>query len=186
MKRFSFATLFVALLFLAVPSQDAHAQVKIGPRAVLSVGDISDAGGDFGIGADVRFLAGDLPVTFNGAFDYYFVSDQEIPGTNEEIGATIFTIDFNALYMFGVDNQAFTPYAGGGLGITRASTDDVEVSTGVGTVTQEGTSDTEVNLNIIGGAEFPLEQFTPFVQAQFGVGGDVDRFNIAGGLLFNL
>jgi len=43
-----------------------------------------------------------------------------------------------------------------------------------------------VNLNIVGGAEFPLEQFTPFVQAQFGVGGDFDRFNIAGGLLFNL
>ena len=180
MKRFSFATLFVALLFLAVPSQDAHAQVKIGPRAVVSVGDISDAGGDFGIGADVRFLAGDLPVTFNGAFDYYFVSDQEIPGTNEEIGATIFTIDFNALYMFGVDNQAFTPYAGGGLGITRYSLDQ---DTQFGTF---GASTTEVNLNIVGGAEFPLEQFTPFVQAQFGVGGDFDRFNIAGGLLFNL
>ncbi|NBC87431.1 MAG: outer membrane beta-barrel protein [Bacteroidetes bacterium] len=166
MKKFSFATLFVALLFLAVPTQDAHAQVKIGPRAVLSVGDISDAGGDFGIGADVRFLAGDLPVTFNGAFDYYFV-DNEL---NDDL--SIFTIDFNALYMFGVDNQAFTPYAGGGLGVTRASANDV--------------SNSEVNLNIIGGAEFPLEQFTPFVQAQFGVGGDVDRFNIAGGLLFNL
>jgi len=182
MKRFSIATLFAALLFLAIPTQDAQAQVKLGPRAVISVGDISDAGGDFGIGADVRFLAGDLPVTFNGAFDFYFVSDQEIPGTNEEVGATIFTIDFNALYMFGIENEAFTPYAGGGLGITRASSDDVD--TGFGTV--EGESNTEVNLNIIGGAEFPLESFTPFVQAQFGVGGDIDRFNIAGGLLFNL
>ncbi|PEN13534.1 hypothetical protein CRI94_09480 [Longibacter salinarum] len=176
MKRFSFATLFVALLFLAIPSQDAHAQVKLGPRAVLSVGDISDAGGDFGIGADVRFLAGDLPVTFNGAFDYYFVDDEF------DQGLSIFTVDFNALYMFGIDNQAFTPYAGGGLGITRLSADEQSVPGG-------GTFDpstTEVNLNIIGGAEFPLEQFTPFVQAQFGVGGDVDRFNIAGGLLFNL
>ena len=57
MKRLSFATIVIALLFLALPTQDAHAQVKIGPRVVLSVGDISDAGGDFGIGADVRFLA---------------------------------------------------------------------------------------------------------------------------------
>jgi hypothetical protein len=180
MKRFTFATLFVALLFLAIPTQDAHAQVKLGPRVVLSVGDISDAGGDFGIGADVRFLAGDLPVTFNGAFDYYFVEDQPV-GNGNEVGRSIFTIDFNALYMFGVDNQAFTPYAGGGLGITRSSRDDYE--TGGGTV--EGFSDTEIGLNIIGGAEFPLESLTPFVQAQIGVGG-VDRFNIAGGLLFNL
>jgi len=179
MKRFSFATLFVALLFLAVPTQDAHAQVKIGPRAVLSVGDISDAGGDFGIGADVRFLAGDLPVTFNGAFDYYFTDDFS-DGTGGSVSPTIFTVDFNALYMFGVDNQAFTPYAGGGLGITRYSLDQ---DTQFGTF---GASTTEVNLNIVGGAEFPLEQFTPFVQAQFGVGGDFDRFNIAGGLLFNL
>ncbi len=176
MKRLSIATIFVALLFLAIPAQDAQAQVKLGPRLALSVGDISDAGGDFGIGADVRFLAGDLPVTFNGAFDFYFADDP----------FTIFTIDANALYMFGVENQAFTPYAGGGLGITRVSVDDIEVNTGFGTETLEGDSNTEVNLNIIGGAEFPLESFTPFVQAQFGVGGDVDRFNIAGGVLFNL
>ena len=173
MKRLSIATLFAALLFLAVPAQDAQAQVKLGPSAVLSVGDISDAGGDFGIGADVRFLAGDLPVTFNGAFHYYFTDD--FPGT--DVSQTIFTIDANALYMFGIENQAFTPYAGGGLGITRYSV-DVD--------SQFDPSTTEVNLNIIGGAEFPLESFTPFVQAQFGVGGDFDRFNIAGGLLFNL
>jgi len=166
MKRLSFATIVVALLFFALPTQDAQAQVKLGPRVVLSVGDISDAGGDFGIGADVRFLAGDLPVTFNGAFDYYFVDNE----FNDDL--SIFTIDFNALYMFGIDNEAFTPYAGGGLGITRSSA--------------SGFSNSEVNLNIIGGAEFPLDSFTPFVQAQFGVGGDVDRFNIAGGLLFNL
>lgn len=176
MKRFTFATLFVALLFLAIPTQDAHAQVKLGPKVTLSVGDISDFfGGDVAIGADVRFLAGDLPVTFNGVFDYYFVDD---PG---DTGLSIFTVDFNALYMFGVDNQAFTPYAGGGLGITRVSQDEFTV--GGRTV---GGSNTEVNLNIIGGAEFPLESFTPFVQAQFGIGGDYDRFNIAGGLLFNL
>ena len=175
MKRLSFATIVVALLFLALPTQDAHAQVKLGPRVVLSVGDISDAGGDFGIGADIRFLAGDLPVTFNGVFDYYFVDDEF------DQGLSIFTIDFNALYMFGIENEAFTPYAGGGLGITRLSAD--EIQTGTGTFDP---SQTEVNLNIIGGAEFPLDSFTPFVQAQFGVGGDVDRFNIAGGLLFNL
>lgn len=166
MKRLSFATIVVALLFLAIPTQEAQAQVKLGPKVTLSVGDISDFGGDFAIGADVRFLAGDLPVTFNGVFDYYFADDP----------FNVFTIDFNALYMFGIDNEAFTPYAGGGLGITRLSTDS-EFS---------DFSQTEVNLNIVGGAEFPLDSFTPFVQAQFGVGGDVDRFNIAGGLLFNL
>lgn len=88
--------------------------------------------------------------------------------------------------MFGIDNEAFTPYAGGGLGITRVSADEVQVDTRFGTVTSGDDSNTEVNLNIIVGAEFPLDSFTPFVQAQFGIGGDIDRFNIAGGLLFNL
>lgn len=180
MKRLSFAALFVALFFLAMPAQDAQAQVKLGPRLVLAVGDISDLGGDFGIGADVRFTAGDLPVEFNGAFDYYFADDRTFPtgvGT-ADVGLNIFTIDFNALYKFGIDNEAFTPYAGGGLGITRLSYDDID------NVTVDGT--TEVNLNIIGGAEFPLDAVTPFVQGQIGIGGDIDRFNIAGGVLFNL
>lgn len=181
MKRLSFAALFVALFFLAMPAQDAQAQVKLGPRLVLSVGDISDLGGDFAIGADVRFNVGDLPVEFNGAFDYYFVSDRSFPtgtGGTVDVGLNIFTIDFNALYKFGIENEAFTPYAGGGLGITRLSYDDVD------NVRIEGT--TEVNLNIIGGAEFPLDSVTPFVQGQIGIGGDIDRFNITGGVLFNL
>jgi len=175
MKRLSFATILVALFFLAVPAQDANAQVKIGPRVGIDVGDDLDS--PF-IGAEVRFLAGDLPVTFVGSFDYYFIDDETITfgGQTVEADNSAFTLDFNALYMFGIDNEAFTPYAGGGLGITRGSTD----------FNGESESNTEVNLNVVGGAEFPLDAVTPFVQAQFGIGGDFERFNIAGGILFNI
>jgi opacity protein-like surface antigen len=158
-------------------AQNAQAQVKLGPRLVVDFGEISDFyGGDFGIGADVRFNAGDLPVQFNTAFDYYFTDDSNILG--QEVGVNVFTLDFNAVYMFGIENQVFTPYAGGGLGLAFVSPEDVQ---GVDT---EG--DTELGLNIVGGAEFPLESVTPFVQLQLTIGGDAERTGIQGGVLFNL
>lgn len=173
MKKLLFIPVLAAL-FLLAPVQDAQAQtaVQLGPRITLDVGDISDAfGGDFAIGADVRINPASLPVKGSGAFDFYFAEED----------ITVFTIDLNVLYPFGIDNEVFTPYAGGGIGITRVS---IDVDTGFGTFSGD---DTDVGLNLVGGAEFNLESsLTPFVQGQFTVGGDADRFGITGGVLFTL
>lgn len=176
MKKLTLFSALFALLLLAAPN-NAQAQVevdqpvfKLGPRVILDVGDVSDAGGDFGIGADVRIQIPSLPVQGNGSFNYYFTDDPY----------TIFAIDLNAVYPFGVDNQSFTPYAGGGLGITRVSAD---INTGFGSV---DASDTDIGLNLVGGAEFNAGNVTPFVEGQFTVGGDWNRFGITGGLLFNV
>jgi opacity protein-like surface antigen len=151
------ASLLALALALAAAAPDAAAQVKLGPRLTIDIGDIEE----FAIGADARINPATLPVQFNGNFDFYFVD-----------GADVFGIDLNAVYLFGVNNAAFTPYAGAGLGILALS---------------NGNSETEVGINLVGGAEFPVSpRLTPFVQLQATLGSDVDRLGITGGLLFNL
>jgi hypothetical protein len=98
-----------------------------------------------------------------------------VEGTS--VDQSVFTIDLNALYEFGVDNEVFTPYAGGGIGITRVSIDE-------NLPFRE--DETDVGLNVVGGARFPLESVEPFVQLNALVGGDYDRLGITGGLLISL
>lgn len=162
-KSLILSTLF-ALLLLAAPQQaDAQTSVEIGPRIGIDAGDIEE----LFIGAEGRIITDALPVVLSPAFDFYFV-DSGVDGVDQ----SIFTIDFNALYEFGVDNQAFTPYAGGGLGIVRASSDP-------------GDSSTDAGLNIVGGARFETGNLKPFVQAKINVGGDFTLFGVMGGLLFS-
>lgn len=191
MKRFT--TLAAVAFFLAVTfpltaqaQMESESGFKIGPRATIALSDLSDIGADFAIGADVRYDLSEsveAPIQLSGAFDYYFAEDQETGG--EELSRTIFTVDLNGHYMIPMEG-AFSPYAGAGIGITRSSTEEVEVSIpGVGTQTFGG-SDSDVGLNLVGGFEFNTGSFRPFAQAQFTVGGDLDRFGLTGGVLFPL
>lgn len=154
------------LLFvgIALPtSAQAQADLKIGPRIGVPVGDVSDAGGNFFFGADLRLSTVALPVVPNASFDFYLVdSDQAIE--------SIYAVDLNALYEFGIANQVFTPYAGGGLGITGSSVENAD-------------GDTELGVNIVGGARFLIEPIEPFVQVNATLGSDLNRAGIAGGVL---
>ena len=155
---------------------EAQTSVKIGPRLGIPVGDFADATSIY-LGADARITTDALPVVPNASFDYYFTDVD---------GYSLFAIDLNALYEFGVDNQVFVPYAGGGLGITRASVDSPSISFGGQTFGGGSTSSTDVGLNIVGGARFPLGTVEPFAQLNATLGGDADRLGITGGLLFSL
>ncbi len=171
MKKLTLLSALLALFLIAAPT-DAQAQnFKIGPQLTIDLGDVSDLGGDFGIGGDVRLQLPSLPVDGQGSFTFFFADDP----------FTVFAIDVNALYPFEVEDQPFRPYVGAGLGFTRLSIDD-DAFGGFGF----GGSSTEVGINLLGGAEFPLDSFTPFAQAQFNLGSDIDRFGITGGVLFNL
>jgi hypothetical protein len=159
----------VVLLILLVSPGEAQAQavIEIGPRAGYDVGgDVEE----LFIGAEGRIGLASLPVLINPAFDYYFAEEN----------VTIFQFSANALYEFGVDNQAFTPYAGAGIGFTRFSID-----TGLDDTFGFDTSTTETGINLIGGAKFETGNLQPFVQAQITF-GDVDLFTVGGGLLFGI
>lgn len=147
--------------------------IKVGPRATVALNDISDFGGDFAIGGDVRYDLSEStgsPIQLSGAFDFYFVDDRTVLAGNEQ-SASAFTVDLNGLYSFPTEGN-FSPYAGAGLGIVRTS---------VGSA-----SDSDVGLNLTGGAELETESFRPFAQAQLSLGGDFTRFGITAGVLFPL
>jgi hypothetical protein len=176
MKRFSLllASFVLALGVMVPTTAQGQASFKIGPRLGIPVGDISDGASVF-IGADARVKTAALPVVPSGSFDYYFTDTD---------GYSVFAVDLNALYEFGIDNAVFVPYAGGGLAITRSSFDSPGVSVGGQTFGGGSTSSTEVGLNIVGGARFPLGGLEPFAQLNATLGGDVQRLGITGGLLF--
>jgi hypothetical protein len=178
LTRFTLVAFIFSLLLLAVPQEaDAQADISLGPRVGIDVGDIEEAF----IGADVRIESPALPVIINPTFDFYFTDDP----------LTFWGLSVNALYPFGVDNEVFTPYAGGGLGIFQFSLDDQEVETPFGSATIEGDSSTEIGLNLIFGAEFITGgPVTPFAEAHFSPvfteGETTTLFGIRGGILFGI
>ncbi|MFB6249215.1 MAG: P44/Msp2 family outer membrane protein [Salinibacter sp.] len=142
--------------------------IKIGPRLGLPLGNLSN-GSTLFFGAEGRIGLSGLPIVANPSFDYYL--------TNVD-NTTYFAVDLNALYELSVGDMAFVPYVGGGIGITRIS---------FGSQTQFGSfsaSTTEIGLNILGGARFPLGSIEPFAQLNAAVGAD--RVGITAGLLFGL
>lgn len=112
----------------------------------------------------------ELPVVANGSFDYYLTDSDNV---------SYVAVDLNALYEFGVDNQSFTPYAGGGLAITRVSFDSDNQFVG-------SASDTEIGLNLAGGLRFMLNSVQPFAQLNATLGGNAQRLGLTGGILFTL
>lgn len=132
----------------------AEGQVHIGPQ--VSYAD--DA--DFGIGA--RVVAG-VPdyagFEVAGSFDYFF----------PEVG-DYWEINGNLLYNFQIEgNDSFRPYAGGGLNVANFS---------------NGTSNTEVGANLVGGAKFATDaSTTPYLEARYEIEGG-EQFVLTAGLLF--
>ncbi len=149
--------LTVALVFGicgVVGLYEAQAQIEIGPRIGFDLsGDVEE----FFIGVDGRLKLLVFPVILNGTFDLYLVEE------NRDFSQ----LSFNVLYEFGMANVAFSPYVGGGIGISNTS------------------NNTDVGLNLIGGATFGFGNLKPFAQAQITF-GDVDLFTIGGGLLFSI
>jgi hypothetical protein len=157
-KRTTLSALFALALLAAVPQAQAQTDLSIGPR----VGYETDSE-NFFIGGDARIGVETFPVRINPTFDYFFVDGN----------ITLFQITGNALYEFGIDNTTFTPYAGAGLSYLRSSIGNV--------------SNSDVGLNLLGGAEFTnVGGFVPFVQGEFVVGGNASPFKITGGLLFDV
>lgn len=149
-------------LLLSVGAQSAKAQFEVGPRVGydLEVEELH-------IGAEARFDIGglDLPIKAKPSIDYYFVDN-----------LTLLTFDANAIYEFDLEGGTIEPYAGAGLGISYWSFDD-DAFGGI----DVDASDTNVGLNLLGGAVFGGGSLRPFAEARFNTD---DLFTLTGGLLF--
>ncbi|MCG8470194.1 MAG: porin family protein [Gemmatimonadetes bacterium] len=160
----------MVVLALLLTASSAHAQgFRIGGQ--LSFGDDTD----FGIGPRVGV---GLPNVISGlwlvgSFDYFF-PDEGFRGS----GASVDYWELNANLIYPVtlpDVTNLQPYFGGGVNIAHASVTPPESS-----VTD---TDTRFGLNVLAGLDFPLQGFTPFVEARLEIEGG-DQFVVTGGITF--
>lgn len=172
MKRAFYIAAFVLLSMIAAPmNADAQVGFTIGPRLSLDVGDDIDPNSStFAAGADVRVSSVALPFIINPTYDFYFLDDD---GGDVNFS----TLNINALFPFGINNQVFTPYSGLGVGFAFTSAND--------------NTTTDTGINIVTGAQFDLLPLQPFVELGYSVyftDGDnnLNAFGIRGGLLFGL
>ena len=160
MKRY--IPYFVVALLFAGTAMDAQAQFQLGVRGGYDL-EVEDPL----LGVEARFGLNNpsFPLIIAPAFDYYFIDADD---------ASFYHLDLNVLYPFGINNQSFTPYAGAGLGI------------GFWDPGENFDSQSDLGLNIVGGAVFGFGQIRPFAQARLKVGGDIDLVTLQGGVLFAL
>lgn len=149
--------LALGALSLGALAPVAHAQTAFG------------VGGGFDTDADAAFLTVQartargvtFPVRVNPQFDLYF------PGDN----FTQLQGNLNLLYDFGVNNVAFTPYAGAGLGVGYLRNDITD------------NSDISLGANFIFGAEFGNSRARPYAQLQISTTKNTGAA-VAGGIMF--
>ena len=146
----------------------ANVYGQVGLGAQLSWADDTQ----FGVGAravvDLARVTNGLEAI--GSFDYFF--------PDQPLGADInyWEINANLAYVFqGVPGLA--PYLGGGLNFAHASVSVDALGIPI------GASNTELGLNLLGGARLNLGPVTPFGELRIELGGG-EQFVIAGGVLF--
>lgn len=168
-----FGFLLLTAILTAVPASAQLGVIQIGPRVGYDLDWEA-----LSLGVDARAEMPSLPVMLNVAADYYLLEDFEGFGTSAS--QSLINISANALYIFGIDNAAFTPYAGAGLAIMRYS---VDVESGFGGSVD--LSSTDLGVNLLGGALFGSGSLRPFVQAQLTFGGG-ETIGLMGGVLFTI
>jgi len=156
--------------------------VKIGAQASFA----QDT--DFGIGPRLevglgRVIAG---LSVVGSFDYFFPDSFQLTtpgGTMFSAEVDYWEVNTNLIYGFTVANApGVEPYFGAGINFSRISGN----FTGPGG--EEEASETDVGINLLGGAKFPLTGVTPFLEARLELKGDdplgvEDQFVLTGGIL---
>ncbi|MFO7895279.1 MAG: outer membrane beta-barrel protein [Longimicrobiales bacterium] len=171
MKRLLIAAF--AVLMAGALAQPAQAQVQFGAQANYA----DDF--DFGIGARAQFDLGSM-FELEGAMaslkgvvsgDFYFPDCGDLDCSYMEING-------NALYPIEMEGD-LAPYVGGGLNIARFSADYTDPFSG----TTSSSSDTDVGLNALGGANFDLGSMAAFAEAKIELGGG-EQFVLTFGVLF--
>ena len=146
MSRSAIRGLVVVIVLLAAGAADAAAQEKLRPFAQPYLGyniDGEEALLGAAVGIPLRFGSTQLFVT--PGFEYYAFLDN----------ATVYTVNLDIQYPIYIPDSKVRPYVGGGLLLNRMSVDVLGA-----TVT-----DTQSQINAIGGVDFGLGAFRPFAEA---------------------
>lgn len=158
MKR-TVSALFVAALLL-VTAGSLEAQVRFGGQANLA----DDT--DFGIGPRIALDLQELGPRFQfvGTWDIYFPDEENLD---------FWELNGNLMYRFDLQQtNAVVPYGGAGLNVARTTIetpgDDID--------------STDLGVNFVGGAEFPLQSFTPFLEFRITAEGS-EQLYLTGGVL---
>jgi len=158
MRKLVAAAGVVIAAFVFAPRAEAQAF-----GANLSWGDDTD----FGLGARVAFpiggSVGQKGIKGLATFDYFFPD-----------GGTFWELTGNGVYDISNSGSA-SPYVGAGVTFARGSADNC---------TGDFCSNSEVGLNLLGGARFkPTGNVQPFVEARFQI-RDGSQFVLSGGVYF--
>lgn len=154
-------SVLAGLFALALAAGGSEAQVRFGGQ--LNVADDTD----FGLGPRVAVDFEELGPRFQviGTWDIYFPDEE---------GLDYWELNGNLVYRFDLrETDAVVPYGGGGLNIARF---DREGQPGGDVDT------TELGLNVLAGAEFPLTSVTPFVELRVTAEGS-EQLYLTGGIL---
>ena len=155
----------VALALVALTAPDARAQVYLGPQ--VSVAEDVDVGVGVNVGVPLASLHENLE--FSGNFTLYFPDVIDY-----------WEVDGNVRYLFALEgNSAMVPFVMAGLAIGNSSWDGDDIP-GVA-----DDSNTELGLRVGGGAKFPMDRLTPFVDLGLTI-GDLPDFILRGGFTFPL
>jgi hypothetical protein len=163
--------LLVGMLTAAVPTT-TQAQVAIGPYAGYNL----DAE-EFYFGTNVRFTIpaaiGNSFLVANPGFDYYPFIGSDVEGL--DVSASYYAFNFDVFYPFVTSSESLTPYVGAGLLISRASVEVLGMSQ----------SDTDVGLNLKGGAMFGSGRVQPFGEGVLAIAGNTGLM-LKGGVYITL
>ena len=153
----------LVIFFICGGLQSAQAQFELGPRLGFDL-EVEE----LHIGVEARFdlPSVDLPIKIKPSIDYFFVEN-----------FTLMSFDANGIYEFDLEGGTITPYAGAGLGITYWSFDTEFEGFGI------DASETNVGLNLLGGAVFGSGGMRPFAEVRFNTD---DLLTLTGGVLFGM
>lgn len=159
----SILSLLVLLFPVALASGSAEAQVRFGGQ--LNVADETE----FGLGPRLALDLTQLGPRFQivGTWDIYFPDEDRLD---------YWEANGNVLYRFDLPVDVAVPYVGGGINVARSDVDAPDAA-------EDGDrDDTDLGLNVLGGVEFPLVSFTPFIEIRRAVDGG-EQFYFTGGVL---
>lgn len=153
------ATLFVALFAVALMAPRAQAQFVLMPH----VGYDLDVESLFiGIGVEVPLQFGDLPFALAArpSIEYYFGDSDSETVMGETFGASMSIVQINGdvVAQFIPPEDGIGVYGGAGLGISIMT-----VSVDAGPFSGSD-SETELGLNLFGGAQFGAGGIAPFAE----------------------